>query len=284
MKRILACTASDFGKPQTPNELKESIVASEGRTIIIDIAAERSPLYPEVTNAELIAAFGADLLLLKDIDVSKWQIGGLGEIDHLDEIRKLTGLGIGVNLEVSDTAPLYKRISEEALQAVLQKGPDFLSITAYLRPEATPARIVEDIRLTRRYYDGFLMLNPVVNHGMQLDSKTLRSYVEAGIDLLVLPCPGAVPGITENKLETVITELKQTGVLISCTMGTSQEGADKETVQQLALAAKRVGSDVVEMGDAGVAGMPVPENVYHVSNAIRGQRHTWVRMARSANR
>ena len=77
MKRILACTASDYGKDATPLELKEAIKASEGRVILTDIAAETTPLYPEVTNGEMAAAFGADLLLLKAIDVQKMTISGI---------------------------------------------------------------------------------------------------------------------------------------------------------------------------------------------------------------
>ncbi len=97
MKRILACSASDFGKDTTPVELKEAIKASEGRVILANVAAESAPLYPEVTNGEMAAAFGADLLLLKAVDVQKLSIGGIGEINHLSQLRELTGTGIGLN-------------------------------------------------------------------------------------------------------------------------------------------------------------------------------------------
>lgn len=284
MKRVLACTAADFGNETTPLELKEAIRASEGRVILVNLAAENVPLYPEVTNGEMAAAFGADLLLLKGIDVKQMKIGGLGVIDNVSELRRLTGTGIGINLEIADDVPTFKRVTEESIQEVVKKEADFLSLTAYVKPEATPERILSDIKLTRANYQGFLMLNPVIRHGMELSSEKLCSFVEAGVDMVVLPCPGAVAGITEERLAEVITELRKAGALVSCTVGTSQEGADKATIQQLALSAKRAGADVFEMGDAGVAGMPVPEAIYQASIAIRGQRHTYVRMARSANR
>ncbi|GFH42655.1 hypothetical protein Hs30E_12060 [Lactococcus hodotermopsidis] len=284
MNRILACTASDFGKATTPLAIKEAIKSSEGRVILVNLAAENAPLYPEVTNGEMAAAFGADLLLLKGIDVQTLKIAGLGTIKHLSEVRKLTGTGIGVNLEIADGGSDFKRLTVESLAEVLNKGADFLSLTAYVKPEATPERIISDIKLTRASYDGFLMLNPVVSHGADLKLENLLAYVNAGVDMLTLPAPGAVAGVTEDKLAELILALRAAGALVSTTVGTSQEGTDKETIQAIALAAKRAGADVFELGDAGVAGMPVPTTIYNASIAIRGQRHTFVRMARSANR
>ena len=284
MKRILACSASDFGKDTTPVELKEAIKASEGRVILANIAAESAPLYPEVTNGEMAAAFGADLLLLKAVDVQKLSIGGIGEINHLSQLRELTGTGIGLNLEIADGIPTFKQVNRESIQEAISKGADFLSLTAYVKPEATVERILSDIRLVRVSYQGLLMLNPVISHGMDLSLEALLQYVDAGVDLLVLPSPGSVAGVTENQLAEIISAVRKKGALVSCTVGTSQEGTDKESIQQIALSAKRAGADVFELGDAGVSGMPVPTTIFDASIAIRGRRHTFVRMARSANR
>jgi hypothetical protein len=162
MKRILACSASDFGKDTTPVELKEAIKASEGRVILANVAAESAPLYPEVTNGEMAAAFGADLLLLKAVDVQKLSIGGIGEINHLSQLRELTGTGIGLNLEIADGIPTFKQVNRESIQEAISKGADFLSLTAYVKPEATVERILSDIRLVRESYQGLLMLNPLM--------------------------------------------------------------------------------------------------------------------------
>lgn len=284
MKRILACTASDFGKETTPLELKKAIKDAEGRVILANIAAESVPLYPDVTNGEMAAAFGADLLLLKAVDVQRISIGGLGEIDHLSQLRKLTGTGIGINLEIADGIPTSKQVNRESIREFMSKGADFLSLTAYVKPEATVERILSDIQLVREYYHGLLMLNPVVSHGMDLSLDVLLQYVDAGVDLLVLPSPGSVAGVTESQLSEIISAVRKKDALISCMVGTSQEGTDKASIQQIALSAKRAGADVFELGDAGVSGMPVPTTIFDASIAIRGRRHTFVRMARSANR
>ncbi|HLS52722.1 MAG TPA: haloacid dehalogenase-like hydrolase, partial [Tissierellaceae bacterium] len=69
------------------------------------------------------------------------------------------------------------------------------------------------------------------------------------------------------------------------TIGTSQEGADKQTIRNIALYSKMAGADIHHLGDAGMTvGMATPENIMAYSIAIRGKRHTYRRMARSVNR
>lgn len=68
------------------------------------------------------------------------------------------------------------------------------------------------------------------------------------------------------------------------TIGTSQEGADAETIREIALLCKMTGTDLHHIGDAGYPGIAVPENILRYSLAIRGRRHTYRRMARSVNR
>lgn len=285
MNRILACVASDFTGKDTSLVIKNAILNAEGRTIIADISAETTPLYSEVTSGELVAAFGGDLLLLKGIDVKNTKISGLETLENpIERLRELTGLGIGVNLEIADQGPEFKRLNTDSLAALLNLNADFLSLTGYRKPEVTPSRIKADVEKIRSVYPGFLMLNPVVTHGSQLNQNDLLSYVKAGADLIVLPAPGSVPGVTEELLASMTNAIREAGALVSATVGTSQEGADEATIRELTLSAKRAGVDVFELGDAGVAGTASIENIFTASLALRGKRHTYVRMARSANR
>jgi len=68
------------------------------------------------------------------------------------------------------------------------------------------------------------------------------------------------------------------------TTGTSQEGADESTIRQIALNSKMAGADMFHIGDAGVAGIAIPENIMAYSIVVRGKRHTYVRMASSVLR
>lgn len=65
------------------------------------------------------------------------------------------------------------------------------------------------------------------------------------------------------------------------TIGTSQEGADEDTIRQIALMCKMAGTDIHHIGDSGYMGMALPENITAYSVAIRGKRHTYRRMAMS---
>jgi hypothetical protein len=74
------------------------------------------------------------------------------------------------------------------------------------------------------------------------------------------------------------------GALVLTTVGTSQEGATESYIEQVALMAKMAGADIQHSGDAGVSGMTPPENLMRMSITMRGKRHTYRRMARSAHR
>ena len=62
------------------------------------------------------------------------------------------------------------------------------------------------------------------------------------------------------------------------------EGADIQTIRQIALMAKQSGTDIHHIGDSGYLGMALPENIMAYSIAVRGIRHTYHRMAGSVNR
>src|SRR5699024_6283129 len=104
LKRILDCTASDFQK-MNGQDLKSSIRASEGRVMLSETMAAVAPLYPNVTNAELAASFGADLLLFNLFDVFAPAVEGYDTKENeqvIQDMKALTGRPIGINLEPVD--------------------------------------------------------------------------------------------------------------------------------------------------------------------------------------
>ena len=101
MKRFLNCNASDFEK-MNGKELVESIASSEGRVLVCETIGNLQPMLGDVSNAELAAAMGADVILLNIFDVDNPVINGLPPVDKGDLIRKvkeLTGRPVGINLE-----------------------------------------------------------------------------------------------------------------------------------------------------------------------------------------
>ena len=104
MKRILDCSCSDFAV-MSKKDILESIAASEGRVIVSEIIGMLQPVLVNISNAELSAAFGSDILLLNMFDLDNPVFNGIPPVpkdDIPDEIKKLTGRLLGINLEPVD--------------------------------------------------------------------------------------------------------------------------------------------------------------------------------------
>ncbi len=78
--------------------------------------------------------------------------------------------------------------------------------------------------------------------------------------------------------------MHELGALTLTAVGTSQEGSDTATIREIALMCKMAGADIHHIGDTGVPGMALPQNIMAYSIAIRGERHTYHKMAQSINR
>ena len=113
---------------------------------------------------------------------------------------------------------------------------------------------------------------------------TLYSGFAGGADIILLPAPGTVPGITMEYARTLISCAHRHSALTITAIGTSQEGADAATIRQIALMCKMAGADIHHIGDTGYTGMALAENIMAYSIAVRGIRHTNHRMAISVER
>src|SRR5437016_8847200 len=74
-KRYLDCSASEL-LSISKADLLDALRASEGRIVVSEIIGSVQPLLLSVTNAELAASQGADLLLLNMFDVDHPVIQG----------------------------------------------------------------------------------------------------------------------------------------------------------------------------------------------------------------
>lgn len=280
MQRILNCRASDFAQPVTAAVLKQAMMACEGRVIMAEVAAGAAPLYGEVTNGELLCAFGADMLLLKGMDCQTQRIQGCEGLHHF---KQLTGRLVGVSLEVlADNTPDNPRGWDPHHLGFIT-GADFYCLTAYDKPGVDAARVVEAVNQLRALTDKLIVVAKFYADGLA-DADEYAAYATAGADGVIIPAPSSCRGASEARVERVISAIRAAGGMAITTISSSQEGADEETVRQIALASKRCGADVYNFGDAGVAGMADPQAVYTLSMAVRGKRHTWVRMAASSLR
>ena len=97
-----------------------------------------------------------------------------------------------------------------------------------------------------------------------LTEADVRAFAEAGADIILLPAPGTVPGITMEYVRSLVVCAHSLGKMTLTAIGTSQEGADTDTIKEIALMCKMTGTDLHHLGDAGYGGMALPENIFGI--------------------
>ena len=305
MKRIIDCRSSDFLN-MTRQDLLDAIANCEGRTICCETVGSYQPMLGDVTNAEFAAAMGADILLLNLFDCVDPEINGLPKCAPMERVRilkKLTGRPIGINLEPVEQeletgesmwamTSGRKATLENALRAA-DMGVNMILLTGNPGMGVTNEAIEQTLRLYKRELGDRLVLAAgkmhaagILTEGAEkiITKADVKAFAEAGADIILMPAPGTVPGVTLEMVRELVTYAHSLGLLTITAIGTSQEGADIATIRQIALMAKMTGTDIHHLGDAGYGGMSLPENIQAYSIAIRGIRHTYRRMAASVNR
>lgn len=305
MKRLLNCTASDFVE-MNGIQLRQAVEASEGRVMLSEVVCATTPLYPGLTNAEYAAAFGADMILLNFFDVDQPNIQGLtvgNPLYVIKELKKLIGRPVGINLEPvdpdADQAETLEKLPKgrtgipESLEKAKELGVDFVCLTGNPKTGVTNTAILKSIKVAKDIFQDEVMIIAGKMHGAGVRNEAgsgivsqdvVTEFAQAGADVVLLPAVGSVPGTTLEKTKQLVQSVHEQGALALTAIGTSQEGAAKETIQQMALKNKMAGADIHHIGDAGAHGIAVPENIMDYSIAIRGKRHTYARMAASINR
>lgn len=297
MKRFLSCNTSEIVKMKK-EELFNSIKASEGRIILVENVANVEPMMPECTNAEVSRAFGADLILLNGVDILNPKIGGLDvKKNQIKELKKLVGRPIGINLEpVDHKANLLeqrrilnpgRKLSLETIKALNDNGFDFVCLTGNPSTGVTVDSIKEAIKLTKKHFKGLIIAGKMHGAGTSepiYDEKYVKDFIKAGADIIMIPSPGTVPGSTLENCIKLVDIIKKSGKLSMGALGTSQESSGVDTIKQIALWNKMVGFDIHHIGDGGPGGLTQVENIYELSKAVRGKRHTLKAMCISINR
>lgn len=307
-KRYLDCTASEIAK-MNGRELAEAIAGSEGRVLVCETIGAVRPMLGDVTNAEFAASMGADLLILNLFDVNEPLILGLPDVapgDTVREVKRLTGRAVGINLEPVEpdaespveTNEEWKLTSGRAAtvanaRKAIEMGVDFIVLTGNPGVGVTNSAIIHTLRKFRKEFGDQVMLIAGKMHAAGILSESgeniiteedVRAFAGAGADVVLMPAPGTVPGITAEYVRKLVSCAHKLGKLTLTAIGTSQEGADTATIREIALMCKMTGTDLHHLGDSGYVGMALPENILEYGKVIRGVRHTYHRMASSINR
>jgi len=305
--RLIDSSANEM-QQMDKRELLKAIALSEGRVMVCETIGAVQPMLGNITNAEFAASMGADMLILNMFDVNEPQIWGLPKVEKSEtirEIKHLTGRVIGVNLEPADQSfsenadddtwklTNGRQATLQNARAVCAMGADMIVLTGNPGIGVQNKAIIESLKTISKELGDKIILTAGKMHasGMlkeagqdMITKEDIREFVEAGADVILMPAPGTVPGITMEYIRELVSYAHSLGVLTLTAVGTSQEGADRETIRQIALLCKMTGTDMHHLGDAGYIGMALPENIMAYSIAIKGIRHTYRRMARSINR
>jgi hypothetical protein len=296
-KRLISCATSDI-KKMSPKDLKDAIIASEGRVILGETVVTSPPLLKGITNSEIMAAFSADMLLLNEYDVFTRYINGMENDENpIETIKYLTGKPVGINLEPVDydvktveeriTLPKGRMASEETFIEASNQKIDFICLTGNPATGVTNVSIEKSIIKAKKYFSGLIFAGKMHGAGVNekvVSEENLLKFIELGADGILVPTAGTVPGVNEQDLSSVVCKAKGLGALTIGTVGTSQESADISTIREFGLSNKRVGVDIHHLGDGAYGRLPEPENLLALSICIRGKRHTYYRMSQSINR
>jgi hypothetical protein len=288
--------------------LLHALRASEGRILVCECIVSLQALLYNVTNAELAASQGADLLLLNRFDVDQPVIHGMpahtAPADVIRELQRLTGRVLGANLEAVDADlasgndELWRVSAGQAATAdnarrLAEMGVRFIVLTGNPGNGVSNRALAQSLHAIRSAVGDQIILMTGKMHSAGLVDEhgdailrpgDIAAFVEAGADVVLVPAPGTIPGMTVEVVQGLIKSIHARGAMAMTTIGTSQEGASVETIRQIALMSKMAGADLHHIGDTGYLGLAIPENILAYSIVIRGVRHTYTRIARSVNR
>lgn len=298
MKRFISANASEI-LSMSKDELKKSIQASEGRIVLSENVCTREASIGDITNSEIARAFGADLILLNCFDAFHPFIFGIDkEVPNVVlELKRLVGCPIGMNLEpvsediiASETIqkiPEGRKASIETFKAIDQLGFDFVCLTGNPGTGVSNDAIISATKQAKRYFSGLIIAGKMHGAGVKepvVNIQTVEQLLDAGADIILVPAVGTVPSFNDRELRQISDLVHEKGGLVLSAIGTSQETSDTDVIKEIAIRNKIGGVDIQHIGDAGYGGVAPIENIYTLSTAIRGVRHTISRIARSINR
>jgi len=313
VKRLINSTKSEILK-MNAKQLKESILASEGRVIMSQHHVKlNTGLIDGVTNAEIQAAFGADAVMIngydfvdeeKNLGFREVKGGDIAEKPYsLKQVKEWAGVPLGIYFECAseDAEVAGERYVELRAGRIASKenflkaaalGADFIVLGGNPSSGTTFESIIEATKLAKetlgdqvlicagKWEDGTIekVLGDPLSERPSND--IIKDLIDSGADCITLPAPGSRHGITIEHIRKCVefAHSYKPGTLTLSFLNSSVEGADVETIRQIALMMKQTGADIHAIGDGGYAGTPLPENVYQLALSIKGRRHTIKRM------
>lgn len=291
-KRIFDLTSHDV-ESMTRAEIVECIKQSEGRTLMVENVVAAAPPFDLVSGAEIAASLGADMITLNCLDLfnPRAEIYGAdshGVKDHftVEELRNLTGRLMGCNLEPVPKGftdiNIGRSVTRETVEKAIELGLNYIMLTGNPGMNVTQETILDAIRLCREISQDIVIIAGKMHGGGVGNDYNLdfvKNFAEAGADIMMFPAPYTTPSVSPDIAHKMMDAVHSAGMLGLLAIGTSQEGASETYIEQVAMASKGAGADIVHIGDGGYGGLALPENIIRMGMTIRGRRHQYKRMA-----
>ncbi|MGN1388613.1 MAG: hypothetical protein ACI4WR_03095 [Bulleidia sp.] len=285
-KCLLDCTPNEFSALKR-DEILHGIRISGGKVLASMVNSNISPYPGDLTNAELSAASGAEILILDQFDAENPYIDGLPSVkqpmDTIRMVKKLTGRLIGIRLTAMD--PQSHRKSKRLSRGMLATPQNAVKAAAMganlLLIRGDHSEIKDALREVRKAVgDGMILFAGNDSEGNEFPTiDDINGYINNGADGVLLQGPGTMPGCTEEWCAERIAHIHYRGKLAIVSIGNGMENADSDTVKRIAFSAKLAGADLHLLGDEGAMGIADPEIFVAYSLAIRGRQETLRRMA-----
>lgn len=314
-KRYLELTPSQLTH-LTKQDFLDGIRASEGRVV----GAYVCPLAPnyieKVSNAELVAAFGADYITLEGYDPREVQFPGLPSKNPKDdqdtkaqlqvelgrgytirEIKQLTGRPVGMILLVPREHEVFGGIykesiySKEMMEYLINEQYDFICLCGYGQEP-----LVQAVSEASALFGDRIVIEAGIPHGPGAIDKDFPPYnlrevvtpdfvrrlAHAGADIVDIPAVGIVPGFHMEYVRELVTEIHKEQSLAASSVAHSLEASSKEVLERIILDNKVCGVDMFNVAAGGVfESVTLPETMKDICIAVKGKRHTYRRMAQS---
>ena len=239
------------------------------------------------------------MILLNCVDVFEPKIYALDSSgdDVIHRLHQLVACPIGVNLEPIDpSAKMLEETQEivagrvanrDTFKRIEELGFDFVCLTGNPGTGVSNREIIKAVQTAKENFSGLIIAGKMHGAGVNepvAELSVAEQLLEAGADVILVPAVGTVPSFNDEELRAVVDLVHSKDGLVLSAIGTSQETSDTDTIKEIALRNKICGVDIQHIGDAGYGGLATVDNIYALSKAIRGVRHTVSRLARSVNR
>jgi len=212
----------------------------------------------------------------------------------IGEVKKLVGIPVGMTLEPvleSTDLPLARIANQANAGKGVRQGANYITIIGtpstsdkeFFNCVSEVHKGVQEaalIKAGKMPWGGVFQTKPE----QFITSEEIEKIAKAGADIVVVPAPGTVPGLTIELVRDWVKTIHKYSLLAEVTIGTSQEGADEDVIRRFAIDSKMTGADIFQIGDGVYSGISLPENVMSFANAIKGRRHTLRRAALSPMR